>query len=142
MNKFNFYKYAGKRIKDRNIRWEETYRERSAPLKEKMDEAIGPGAYYRWEGHDYTTDSDYFIVVGPSQEKSGKKSFFSGIKKLPPRYKRDKVKSYAPSGEYFTNIISAIRNAVDKWGIRFPQDQAQYTDKDLQHVEIPRHIKG
>jgi hypothetical protein len=142
MNKFNFYKYAGKRIKDRNIRWEEQYRERSTPLKARMDEEIGPGAYYRWEGHDYTTNSDYFIVVGPSQEKSGKKSFFSGIKKLPPRYKRDKVKSYAPSGEYFTNIISAIRHAVDKWGVRFPQNQTQYTDKDLQDVEIPRHIKG
>ena len=58
-------KKAGrKRIKERHIQWKEFYHEKSQPLKERFDSEIGPGSYYRWEGHDYTTDGDYFIVVG------------------------------------------------------------------------------
>ena len=145
MLKFNLflYKQAGRRrIRDRGIRWEETYHERSAPLKKRFDKEIGPGSYYRWEGHDYTTDSDYFVVVGPAVQKHGEKSFFAGVKKLPPRYKREKVKVYAPSGEYFTNILSALSHAVKMWGITFPQHQKRYDKNDLAHVDIPRHVKG
>ncbi|MFW6121108.1 MAG: hypothetical protein ACOC80_09455, partial [Petrotogales bacterium] len=99
---FNLRKFSAKRIKDRHILWHEKYRERSKPLKKKLDKLIGEGSYYRWEGHDYTTNSDYFVVVGPAQEKSGKKSFFAGIKKLPPRYKRDKKGGRTHSGSAAT----------------------------------------
>jgi len=143
MKIFNLLKTSGRRrIKDRGIRWEETYHERSAPLKKRFEKELGPGSYYRWEGHDYTTNSDYFVVVGPAQQRSGQKSFFSGVKKLPPRYKRGKVKSYAPSGEYFTNIHSALSHASKMWGIVFPQNQDRYDDKDLMRIKIPRHVKG
>ena len=141
--KFNFslYKEAGrKRIRDRGIRWDETYHERSEPLKKRFDRDIGVGAYYRWEGHDYTTDSDYFIVVGPAIQKYGQKSFFAGIKKYPPKYERKKV--YAPSGKYFTNILSALSHASKMWGITFPPEQHNYSVDDLSQVEIPRHMKG
>ncbi|GAH10362.1 unnamed protein product, partial [marine sediment metagenome] len=58
-------KTAGrKRIKDRGIDWKEYYHERSAKLKKRFEKDIGPGVYKRWEGHDYGTDGDYFIVVG------------------------------------------------------------------------------
>jgi hypothetical protein len=129
-----------KRIKDRGIKWEEHYGERSQPLKKRFNKSIGDGSYYRWEGHDYTTDSDYFVVVGPAITKYKKKMFFAGIKKLPPKWTRSKV--YAPSGKYFTNINSALSHASKMWGIRFPQAQMNYSTDNLIGVEIPRHVKG
>jgi hypothetical protein len=143
MSKFNLklFKEGGrKRIKDRHIRWKETYRERSAPLKKRYDKNIGPKSYYRFEGHDYTTGSDYFIVVGPAKTKYDEKMFFSGIRKLPARW--ETKKQYSPSGKYFTNILAALRHAVQKWGLSFPQDQINYTREDLAPIEISRHIKG
>jgi len=68
-------------IKERGIKWEERYEERSAPLKKRFDSQIGPGAYYRWSGHDATTNSDYYVVVGPSIQKGVGKMFFAGVKK-------------------------------------------------------------
>ena len=129
-----------RRIRDRGIRWKEHYHERSLPLKKRFDRDIGPGAYYRWEGHDYTTDSDYFIVVGPAVQKHGEKSFFAGIKKMPPKWERKKI--YAPSGKYFSNILSALSHASNMWGINFPPDQQDYTQNELARVKIPRHMKA
>jgi len=143
MNYFNLSNMklaARKRIRDRGIRWKETYREKSAPLKKRFDKNIGPGAYYRWEGHDYTTGSDYFIVVGPAKTKEGRKLFFAGIKKLPPKFKRKKV--YAPSGKYFPSIVSALSHASKMWGVAMPQNQNNYTIDTLANIDIPRHVKG
>ena len=112
-------KYAGrKRIKDRGIEWKQRYHQRSNRLKKRFEKDIGPMSYFRWEGHDYTTDSDYFIIVGPSLTKEGHKRFFSGIKKLPDD---PKAKVYAPSGEYFTSSISAITHAGEKCAVPFPK---------------------
>ena len=133
-------KYAGrKRIKDRGIEWKEHYHERSQKLKERFEKTLGTGSYKRWEGHDYTTNSDYFIVVGPAITKDGKKRFFSGVKKLPDD---PKAKIYAPSGEYFSTIQAAFSHANDKWGIIFPKDVPHYTMEDLARIKIPRHVKG
>ena len=129
-----------KRIKDRGIKWEEHYQERSQPLKKKLEEEVGPGSYYRWEGHDYWSDSDYFVVVGPAITKYGQKKFFAGIKKLPPAWSEHKI--YAPYGEYFSNINSALSHASEKWGIPFPRGQHNYSSADLQNVDIPRHVKA
>lgn len=141
--KYNLIKEASrKRIRDRGIKWDESYHERSAPLKKRFNETIGPGSYYRWEGHDYTTNSDYFVVVGPAIQRSGQKSFFAGVKKLPEGYKRRKSKTYAPSGKYFTNIMSALSHAVEMWGVSFPHGQQKYDQSNLANIEIPRHMKG
>ena len=132
-------KYAGRqRIKDRGIDWKEHYHERSQGLKKKFDKML-PGAYMRWEGHDYTTDSDYFVVVGPAITQDGKKKFFSGIKKLPDD---PKAKIYAPSGEYFSTSVGAYSHATDKWGVQFPKGTPNYTTNELANVDIPRHVKG
>jgi hypothetical protein len=133
-------KFAGrKRIKDRGIEWKEYYHERSEKLKKRFDKTIGKGSYMRFEGHDYTTDSDYFIVVGPSLTKEGRKAFFAGIKKYPDD---PKAKVYAPSGEYFSNSVSAFSHASDKWGLQFPKGVPNYSVDQLANVEIPRHVKG
>jgi len=133
-------KYAGrKRIKDRGIEWKEHYHERSQKLKERFERDLGQGSYKRWEGHDYTTNSDYFVVVGPALTKEGKKRFFSGVKKLPDD---PKAPVYAPSGEYFSTIEAAFSHANDKWGIIFPKGVPHYTMEDLARIKIPRHVKG
>ncbi len=133
-------KFAGRqRIKDRGIEWKPAYHERSMRLKERFEKDLGPLAYIRWEGHDYTTDSDYFIIVGPSLTKEGRKRFFSGIKKLPDD---PKAKVYAPSGEYFTSSVSALSHASEKWGVPFPKGAPNYSEAQLMAIEIPRHVKG
>lgn len=133
-------KMAGrKRIKDRGIEWKEHYHERSEQLKKRFEKNIGPMSYMRWEGHDYTTNGDYFVIVGPSLTGDGKKMFFAGIKKLP---EDPKAKVYAPSGEYFTTIKAAFSYASDKWNIPFPKGSPNYSVNDLAAIEIPRHIKG
>ena len=126
-----------RRIRDRGIKWEETYKERSKALKKRFDKQL-PGAYRRWEGHDYTTNADYFVVVGPARTKELKKQFFSGIKKYPELEK----KVYAPSGEYFNNLSSALSHARKMWAVPFPQGQQNYTVNDLAQIEIPRHVRG
>jgi hypothetical protein len=128
-----------KRIRDRGINWKETYQEKSESLKKRFDKAIGPGAYYRWEGHDYTTGSDYYIVVGPTIQRELGKCFFSGIKKMPLDPKK---KVYSPSGEYFTNIISALSYAGEKWGLKMPMNQQPYDQGALANVDVPEHIRG
>lgn len=129
-----------KRIRDRGIDWKEHYGEKSLSLKKRFDSDIGPGSYHRWEGHDYTTDSDYFVVVGPAITKYEQKRFFAGIKKLPPKWERKSV--YAPSGKYFSNVNSALSHASTMWGVTFPRDQMNYDVSQLQSVDIPRHVKA
>jgi hypothetical protein len=129
-----------KRIRERGINWQEKYGERSKDLKEKFESIIGPGSYFRWEGHDYTSSSDYFVVVGPATQKTGQKSFFAGIKKMPPLEKRKKV--YAPSGKYFTSITSALSHANQMWGTPIPDGNNSYDADLLQNIKLPRHIKG
>lgn len=131
--------FGRKRIKDRGIKWEEAYAEKSEPLKKRFDKALGPGAYLRYEGHDYSTNGDYFIVVGPAITQEGHKKFFSGIKRL-PEDPEDKV--YSPSGEYFNNLHGALSHAANKWGLPFPKDVPNYSKEQLQQIKIPRHVKG
>lgn len=131
--------FGKKRIKDRGINWKEHYHERSNSLRKRFEKLIGPMSYLRWEGHDYTTNSDYFVVVGPSITKESKKRFFAGIKKLPDD---PEAKVYAPYGEYFTTIVAALSHISEKWAVPFPKGVPNYTVDDLAGVEIPRHIKG
>lgn len=127
------------KIKDRGIKWEERYHDKSEPLKKRLDKLIGQGSYYRWEGHDNYTDSDYFVVVGPAITKEGHKKWFAGNKKLP---KDPEKKQFAPTGEYFTNIMSALSHASEKWGVPMPKGQPPYDENTLRNIKIPRHIKG
>lgn len=141
---FNLYKEAGRKpIKERGITWKENYEERSLPLKKRFDKKIGIGAYRRWTGHDYTTNSEYIVVVGPSIKKGVGKMFFAGIKKIPAKDMREKKqKIYSPYGEYFPTIKAAYSHASRKWGVPFPRNQASYTVQTLGPIDIPRHVKA
>lgn len=133
---------AARRIRDRNINWEEAYTERTEPLKKRYEANIGPGAYYRWEGHDYTTNSDYYVVCSPARTKDLKKSFFAGIKKLPFDWRNFESKVYSPYGKYFDNISSALSFLSDKYRIPYPKNQFNYTLNHLLNVKIPRTVKA
>lgn len=135
-------KTAARRIRDRNITWEEAYTERTEPLKKRYDRDVGPGAYYRWEGHDYTTNSDYYVVCSPARTKDLKKSFFAGIKKLPFDWRDFESKVYSPYGKYFDNISSALSFLSDKYRIPYPKNQFNYTLNNLSNVKIPRTVKA
>lgn len=138
VRKLAISKTAGKRIKDRGIHWKEAYHEKSETLKKKMDETVGPDAYLRYEGHDFTTNSNYYVVIGPSRQRE-RNVFFAGIKKLP----RDaKAKLFAPYGEYFPSIHGAMSYANRKWGVPFKQGVPQYNRDTIANIVIPEHIKG
>lgn len=142
---YNLNKQAGrKRIKDRGIKWEEVYRERSQPLKERFEKEIGPGAYYRWEGHDFTSNSIYYIVIGPSVQHNVGKMFFAGIKKIPlEEFTKDPdTKTYSPYGEYFPTIKGALIYASQRWGTPIPKGQVPYNRHSLDMVDIPEHVKA
>jgi hypothetical protein len=127
-----------RRLKERGIRWEEYYGEKSADVKKKFDKIL-PGSYFRWEGFDYETKHPYYVVVGPAISKRYGKSFFAGVKKMP---KDPKKKSYAPSGKYFSSLRSALSHASDMWGITFPREAGNYTKDVLAGIDIPRHMKA
>jgi hypothetical protein len=142
---YNLNKVAGrKRIKDRGIKWEETYRERSKPLKKKFEEQVGPGSYYRWEGRDYTTNSVYYVVVGPSMQHNVGKVFFAGIKKIPlEEFTKDPdTKTYSPYGEYFPTMKGALIYASQRWGTPVPRNQVPYNKDSLANADIPEHVKA
>lgn len=136
-------KHTGGRtpIKERGIRWQESYHDKTAPLKERFEKDIGPDSYIRYEGHDYTTNSDYYIIIGPSIHKGMGKVFFAGVKKLPPLPER-KQKTYSPYGEYFKTMRAAHAYASEKWGVPMKRGLPNYSSLDLQNVEIPKHVKG
>ena len=139
-NLFKTLKFAGrKRIKDRGIKWEIKYHIGSQGLKEKFERELGPDSYHRWEGHDFTTNSNYFVVVGPSITQEREKRFFAGIKKLPDD---PHAKVYSPNGEYFITLYEALSHAREKWAIPLPKSSSNYTLNDLDKINMPMHVKG
>lgn len=129
---------SAKRIKDRGIKWDESYHEKSKAMKVKFEKML-PGSYFRWEGFDRTTGHPYYVVVGPAISERYGKSFFAGVKKMP---KDPKKKAYSPTGKYFPSLRAALSHASKMWGIKFPQNAASYTKDDLATINIPRHMKG
>lgn len=120
---------AATRIKDRGIIWKEKYTKKSYGFKKRFHKTLGPGSYFRWEGHDSTTGHDYYVVVGPGYSKTKGKLFFAGIRKLPGEY--------SPNGEYFRSLRRAMAYAKDMWGVRFPKDFKDYTQEDLVAIRVP-----
>lgn len=127
-----------KRLRDRGILWKEAYHEKSEDIKKKFEKIL-PGSYFRWEGHDYQSGHDYYVVVGPAISRRYGKSFFAGNKKLP---KEKKKKAYSPTGKYFSSLAGALRHAKEYWGVSLPPNAGKYMKSDLEPLKIPRHIKG
>jgi hypothetical protein len=115
----------GKPIKDRGIRWVEQYGDKSAWLKEQFYTEIGPGSYFRWEGHDSTTGTDYYVVVSPGHSEKKGYHFFAGLRKMPA--------DHGASGKKFHTQAEAMSYAYEKWRVPTPSEKPAkaYTTKDI-----------
>ncbi len=127
-----------RRIKDKGIKWNEDYGEKSEEVKKRFEKLL-PGSYFRWVGKDYEDACMRYIVVGPAISKREGKAFFAGNKKMPNNPKK---KAFSPSGKYFPTLGSALRYANDMWGVAMPKNAGKYTRADLQNIDIPKHVKG
>jgi hypothetical protein len=118
-------KKMGTPIKDRGIRWKETYADKSAYLKREFEEQVGPGSYFRWEGHDHVSGSDYYVVVSPGFSKKHGYHFFAGLRKIPAEA--------GASGKKFKTQAEALSYAIDKWRVPPPETKPHkaYVDRDL-----------
>lgn len=103
----------GTPIKERGIHWVENYGDKSNYLKTEMEEQVGPGSYFRWEGHDSTTGNDYYVVVSPGYSPTKGYHFFAGLRKMPAEN--------GASGKKFNNMRAALYYAYDTWRVPKPQ---------------------
>ena len=49
---------AKTKLADRPLVWKEAYTKHAVFLKRQFHEVLGPGSYFRWEGHDTETDDE------------------------------------------------------------------------------------
>lgn len=121
-----------KPIKERGIRWTENYGDKSSYLKTEMEKQIGPGSYFRWEGHDSTTGTDYYVVVSPGYSAKKGYHFFAGLRKMPA--------DHGASGKKFKNMRSALFYAYDMWRVPKPESMPAgwvgYNVDDISGKEI------
>ena len=117
-------------IKERGIRWTENYGDKSSVLKKEMDEQIGIGSYFRWEGYDKTTDTDYYVVVCPGYSKKKGYFFFAGLRKIPAEH--------GASGKKFTSQADALNYAMDTWNVPRPQQRPAkaYNIADIRNKSV------
>ena len=101
----------GEPIKDRGIQWEEEYRDKSAAQKEYYAKAVGPGSYFRWEGHD-GTGQDYYVAITPGFSNKKGYYFFAALRKIP--------EEHGSSGRKFKTQDEAISYAIETWNIPTP----------------------
>ena len=115
----------GTPIKDRGIKWNESYRDKSLSLKEHYESAVGPGSYYRWEGHDSSTSTDYYVAITPGRSKKKGYYFFAALRKIP--------EEHGSSGKKFKSQPEAISYAIETWNIPTPKSpfHKPYTTEDL-----------
>lgn len=115
----------GTPIKDRGIQWKEAYTDKSAYLKEQFEAQVGPGSYFRWEGHDHVSGADYYAVVTPGYSKKHGYHFFAALRKMPA--------DNGASGKKFKNQAEALSYAMETWRVPPPDTQPHqaYVDTDL-----------
>ena len=102
-------------IKERGIKWQESYGDKSAPLKKSMEEQIGIGSYFRWEGYDHTTDTEYYVVVSPGYSEKKGYFFFAGLRKIPAEH--------GASGKKFNTLAEALNYSMNTWNVPRPKQR-------------------
>ena len=114
------------KLANRPIVWKEAYTKKTLFLKKQFHDIIGPGSYFRYEGHDSDTGDNYFVVVGPAKVHSPKSEYFAGVRKLPA--------NYAAGGKYFHDMKEAAEYANETWGIPIPSSMRYYDSSDLKNI--------
>jgi len=117
---------AKTKLSDRNMVWKEAYTSRTLFLKKQFHDVLGPGSYFRFEGHDTDSGDEYFVVVGPAKVHQPKAEFFAGVRKLPA--------DFSAGGLYFHDLKEAMEYAVDTWGVSSPSEMDYYDSSDLKGI--------
>jgi hypothetical protein len=104
---------AKTKLADRPVVWKEAYTKKTLFLKKQFHDILGPGSYFRFEGHDTDTNDDYFVIVGPAKVHSPHSQFFAGVRKLPA--------DYPAGGQEFHDIKDAMEYASATWGVSIPE---------------------
>ncbi len=116
------------KLKDaKNVRWTESYTDRTEYLHTQFNEVIGDGAYRRWEGKEVDGPGHWYVVVSPADVHEHKRAkFFAGVRKLPD--------SYPAGGKYFDTIKEAYEYAFETWGTPVPHNVPPFTSGDLRGI--------
>jgi hypothetical protein len=116
------------KLKDaKDVRWTESYTDRTEYLKTQFEGVIGNGIYRRWEGKEVGGPGHWYVVVSPADVHEHKRAkFFAGVRKLPD--------SYPAGGKYFDTIKEAYQYAHDTWGVPVPKNIPPYTAGDLRGI--------
>lgn len=115
--------FAKEKLAEKNIDWIENYTDKSAFLKEQFEDIIGPGSYFRFEGKDMDSKSEYYCIIGPAGIHKPRAKFFAGVRKLPA--------TYSAGGKYFDSLDGAAKYARDTWGVPTPKALKPYTSASL-----------
>ena len=111
------------KLVEKNIRWQEGYTDKTSFLRKQFNEVVGPGSYFRYEGKDIDTGSEYYCILSPAKIHNPIAKFFAGVRKLPA--------TYSAGGKYFDSLNSAAQYAHDTWGVPIPKEMRPYTSASL-----------
>jgi hypothetical protein len=117
---------AREKLAEKDIKWKETYTDKTSFLKEQFEAVIGQGSYFRFEGEDYSSGDRYYCIIGPAKIKKPRAKFFAGVRKLPA--------TYSAGGKYFDSMDSAAKYAKDTWGVPTPSTLRPYNSAQLHGI--------
>lgn len=115
--------FAKEKLVTKNIQWKESYTEKTEFLKEQFEAVIGAGSYFRFEGKDYGSGDEYYVIIGPAKIHNPRAKFFAGVRKLPA--------TYSAGGKYFDSMDGAAVYARETWGVPTPGSLKPYTSASL-----------
>jgi hypothetical protein len=116
-------KIAREKLKEKDIKWKEAYTDKTLFLKNKFEDIIGEGSYFRFEGKSYEDGSEYYCILSPAKIHDPKEKWFAGVRKLPA--------TYSAGGKYFDSMDGAATYAFDTWGVPTPKNLKPYTAAHL-----------
>ena len=114
---------AREKLVEKNIKWGETYTEKTQFLKDQFEDIVGPGSYFRFEGEDKASGDRYYCIIGPAKIHKPRAKFFAGVRKLPA--------TFSAGGKYFDSMDGAAKYAKETWGIPIPKTLKPYTGSAL-----------
>ncbi len=122
--------YSREKLVEKNIKWSESYTEKTEFLKRQFEDIIGPGCYYRFEGVSPEGD-EYYCILGPAKVHDPRAKFFAGVRKLPA--------TYSAGGKYFDSMDTAATYARETWGVPTPKSLKPYTSAQLHGLSAKVH---
>jgi len=120
-------KIAREKLVEKDIEWKQVYTDKTLFLKEQFEDVVGPGSYFRFEGADKGSDSEYYCIIGPAKIHDPIAKFFAGVRKLPA--------TYSAGGKYFDSLDAAASYARDTWGVPTPNSLRPYTASSLRDIK-------